>query len=115
MTPKRWERKVKTRKTAPAAAVVAVVLVLVLTSCAPQANQIGAAIPVPPIGSLFTGLLQGAFILWVALWNLLSYAFNWGHFDIYQDGAGLWYDIGFMLGLVLGAGVGFFGFNLFRR
>lgn len=91
---------------------ITITAALVLVGCAPQANQIGSFVP-GPIGVLIVGLLQGAFILWVALINLLSYLIPWGHYDLYQDGLGVWYDVGFFIGLAFGAGVGFFGFRLF--
>ena len=82
-------------------AIATITVMITLAGCAPQANQIGAFIPVPFLSSLIAGFLQGAFVLFVLFWNLLSFVFPIGHFDAYQDGAGPVYDIGFIIGLVL--------------
>lgn len=97
-------------------AITTIAVMITLAGCAPQANQIGAFIPVPAISSLIAGFLQGAFILFVLFWNLLSFVFPLGHFDAYQDAAGPVYDIGYVIGLFCAVGLGgFFGYRSSRR
>ena len=92
----------RSRNRARIATILAVgIAVLLLSGCAAEANNAGAIISISPIADLATGFLQGLFILVVLVFQIVAGLASGFSTDAYQQDRGIWYQIGFLIGLLL--------------
>lgn len=97
-------------------ALVLIGAVLTLSGCAAEANHAGSFFKDSTAADCVAGLLQGFFVLWVALINVVFGATLGFHTDLYQENKGFAYQLCWLIGAFLWAGpAGFFLFRWRRR